>query len=682
MENHPINADKKIFLSSSLLCTALAIVMSGIYSILRYPLDTDYFVLLKVLLISLAWINTPYLLFSILKNNSINFYYLNVLVIISMLIIFVVAGIFNMDVMVYAIIFLGIIASIITVFHYMKTINNNRLWHWDLFLIIILSVWISGLIWDGRNLSPLFLEKIVLGMYNSTGGLDNFFHMSIAQMIKTYNIPSTGLDGVPYIPYHYGSHFLFAQISKVLGISIIDMYHLGFPVIFWPLFFHVVFLVFHQFRSANSNSDGFNYLFWILLFIVFIGIFSYEKSGIAYRTSLAWNSILGSESYLVSMIFFVMALSMFAAPVIRHEKFKMNLTNVIFISIFSIIIGFTKISTLFIFDAILFYLYLRYRLYASARSTVFLFFVFIISLAIFYLFYDPLSKGIGTVDFLSFFKNYIHTSFPVFILFSFFWTFILIGIWFFLFINKIKVNTIFIELQIIIAFFGFLPGAFFKISGGSAYFFSDIQHYTALFFMSYYLNFYIPYIKEKTLRVVYAICFFLMIFPFYNCMYAFKRLVKENFVTKNCILGRCKYSLDFVKMRDLFNNPSIFLDKRLNDALLLNKDFIRMKFLISLDSLSHKERKILHFEDQDFLLKYLPCYKVPFLITAVTGISLFNGYSIYRCYYADFGVEHYRRTDSVSKEQNICKFLNPRIFREVVYCNITDRSYRVVECAE
>jgi hypothetical protein len=98
-------------------------------------------------------------------------------------------------------------------------------------LFFVFSLWVTGIIWGtgyffpARSqywvfLNPLFVERIYVGGAH----LDTLFHASISQMIETYGIPSTGLDGLPYLHYHFGSHWIFAQFSKLIHMDPINFY--------------------------------------------------------------------------------------------------------------------------------------------------------------------------------------------------------------------------------------------------------------------------------------------------------------------------------------------------------------------------------------------------------------------------------------------------------------------------
>jgi hypothetical protein len=91
----------------------------------------------------------------------------------------------------------------------------------------ILALWVGGLVWGVGYLSPLFVEDLLRGEANK----DTLFHSSILHMIQTYGVPSTGIDGVPYLAYHYGSHWVFAQLAAIVDVDAVVFYQLGYPTL-------------------------------------------------------------------------------------------------------------------------------------------------------------------------------------------------------------------------------------------------------------------------------------------------------------------------------------------------------------------------------------------------------------------------------------------------------------------
>ena len=164
-----------------------------------------------------------------------------------------------------------------------------------------------------------------------------------------------------------------------------------------------------------------------------------------------------------------------------------------------------------------------------------------------------------------------------------------------------------------------------------------------------------------------------------NCVYSFENIVKENFAMKSTILGKIFYA-DYVKTHEVIENRDVFFDKRINTVLEGNVDYRRLKYLASLDSMPHKEGKILHIQDMELLSKYLPCYKAPFFISAAAGMALFDGFSLKRCFYADYGVEYFTSAREFLPGQDVCKLICNPIFKEVIYINIAAQSYTVSSC--
>jgi hypothetical protein len=78
----------------------------------------------------------------------------------------------------------------------------------------------------------LIIEKIRHGgqVYQ-----DTLFHASIASMIKTYGAVSTGLHGLVETPYHVLSHRLFAALSILSGVPVLEVYGTAQIILLCPL---------------------------------------------------------------------------------------------------------------------------------------------------------------------------------------------------------------------------------------------------------------------------------------------------------------------------------------------------------------------------------------------------------------------------------------------------------------
>lgn len=86
---------------------------------------------------------------------------------------------------------------------------------------------------SGQLYTLLFLERSSYG----DSHLDIWYHVAVTQMIQTVGLPSTGLHGAPWLAYHSGSHWFFAQLSRLSGISVLGFYLSGYLIAILPLFF-------------------------------------------------------------------------------------------------------------------------------------------------------------------------------------------------------------------------------------------------------------------------------------------------------------------------------------------------------------------------------------------------------------------------------------------------------------
>jgi hypothetical protein len=142
----------------------------------------------------------------------------------------------------------------------------------------VIAIWVAGTVWATPYHHPLIVEA--LSRKDQING-DAVFHAAIAKMFKTHSIPSSGLDGVPYFRYHYGSHLVVAQLSSLLRLDVLDFYQSAFPVLFVPFFFRSLLhcaLVLRRVMSSGGGrgdtgipplrADGW---FWIVLLAALIG---------------------------------------------------------------------------------------------------------------------------------------------------------------------------------------------------------------------------------------------------------------------------------------------------------------------------------------------------------------------------------------------------------------------------
>ena len=222
----------------------------------------------------------------------------------------------------------------------------------------------------GNLIRPHFFEGLVVGIIPHNWRLDTFFQSSIAQMLNSYGVPSTGVEGLPWIKYHFGSHAIYALTANFMEMNILQFYIAAGPVIFGSAFFYIFFLLISQVRQYLYRSElemPLGIVFWVL----FIGAYTgFLPHGYIWKNKLesmiiatASNVGMVSESFLISMILALAAISMlFWQACNRLVILKSSFFFFVALPTLVLLITLTKISTGFIFITLVVYLHIRLML--------------------------------------------------------------------------------------------------------------------------------------------------------------------------------------------------------------------------------------------------------------------------------------------------------------------------------
>ena len=151
-------------------------------------------------------------------------------------------GVTHVAAMVFAI--LGAAAFVVRIVGFAGSLRSFRA-VWLALFALLMALYAAGSIWGVGFENPLFVENLC----NGYAHIDTLFHATLANMLRTYGACSTGLDGLPHVLYHFGSHWAFARLSNLLDVPVIDFYNFAYPVIFAP------FTVFSLLTFAVSISE-------------------------------------------------------------------------------------------------------------------------------------------------------------------------------------------------------------------------------------------------------------------------------------------------------------------------------------------------------------------------------------------------------------------------------------------
>ncbi len=509
-----------------------------------------------------------------------------------------------------------------------NTTKNNLIFCFYAILFSILMVFIHSS--NQGSTPPLVFEDLVTE--HKPG--DTLFHCAIAQMIKTYGIPSTGLDGVPYAPYHFGSHFIFAQISKLINLNIFTFYRLGFITIFIPFLFNCIlsFIVdlrkYFGYPMENWNLKT-DYKFWVILGVPFVGFLPIRILNRLYTKE--W--ILVSESYALgtSLLFIAASLLIYFFEKFKSERGSLKSSDLAFfilaLPLLVGIMGLVKQSHSFLFIVILAYLFFR----SGLHKNKILVFSSLIILTVSFLVYNLVTHRYSGVFKLVFFdqiKRFVIadkinqpffwiTLIPGFYLVHFFWS------WLYIALRLLEENikkiadfkvafkkrrTIDIEILFLLCLIGALPGILLKVRGGVTIYFSDLQRWVAVsFLLSRFYSFPLFYMKLETTRIKKVILFSLLF------------VAGVSFLSNIVISGKNTVER-YITVRNSLSNLS--LDK--------NQKYKMYKTLVELDKipLRDKRRTLLFIPKSNRLYwDSLNPYTIPLIGPALTGIAMVDGLS-------------------------------------------------------
>jgi hypothetical protein len=147
--------------------------------------------------------------------------------------------------------------------------------------------------------NPYTSFDMIERLQSGSVSVDTLYHASMSAMIKNYGVVSTGLNGLVATPYHALSHALFAAISLISGAPVIEAYGVATSVLFAPL------LVFATASCGIMQSTDHRISpvgTWVTVCVLL------TLAPAVFGPWALWDSYFASESYLVSLILFLLIL--------------------------------------------------------------------------------------------------------------------------------------------------------------------------------------------------------------------------------------------------------------------------------------------------------------------------------------------------------------------------------------
>ena len=224
---------------------------------------------------------------------------------------------------------------------------------------LFLGTYFAGFYWGGAQHDILYPEAIPVGGVRT----DIAEQAAVVNMISTYGIPSTGLDGIIELKYHNGSFWIADALKNLCALPAIDFVAFAFGIFVIP-YYTAMWLQFADVLRVRVNATPslLRWQWWFIAAVALIGLVPFESDFLRTNINLL---TLNSDSFALGMAL-VFAFGGLATSLDQSYPKGFNaasLTQPFAVAIAEpvllALIGFVKISLLYSVLAVLIYLWLR-----------------------------------------------------------------------------------------------------------------------------------------------------------------------------------------------------------------------------------------------------------------------------------------------------------------------------------
>jgi hypothetical protein len=228
-----------------------------------------------------------------------------------------------------------------------------------------LAVHLESFYWgEGQQHNLLFAETIPLGAAH----IDVAQQSAVVNMISTYGVASTGIDGVLPLRYHNGAFWVAAGLRQLCGMSALEFIAYGFGILVIPFYVAMFFEFADAMRSLlGTDPERFPAMTWFIGLVVLVGLVPYESNIVRANFNVL---ILNSDSFMLGL-----ALAFLVGGMIADfcREYRETLEPpawekavvAIALPVLLALVGFVKITLVYSILVLLIWLWMRFR---QARS--------------------------------------------------------------------------------------------------------------------------------------------------------------------------------------------------------------------------------------------------------------------------------------------------------------------------
>jgi hypothetical protein len=557
-----------------------------------------------------------------------------------------------------------------------------------LVLILCLSMVLLKQVWTQNYLNPLAPEAYVGG--NNFLHQDTFFLSSITGMIKTYQVASSGLFGLVPLTYHIGSNILFASLSQLCNLHVIEFYNIAYPIIFVPLLCQAM-----LYATVTNPKTKLTYKRVILTLVGLIFVLCElvgTRIGTHFYSPTSYNSQFLSQSYCISLILAFWTIAIYYPFLMRgfplHKDRTIHIVLVLTIPLWIFLTGFSKISTGAMLLAVFLYLVVRRKLFIDKWVLASSVLSILMMIVIFYMTAET-TDSTFTWKFGEYYKAPdLRDRIIPYLLLQYCWL-MLFAIITFIFYKKnhtevfrrlISGKLLLMELLLVTAVVGILPALFFNIE--SAGYFADVQYWFAAVAVVSVAPYFVFVLRKITPKVVTGL---MVITIGIVTITAFVTFCRKNYKGRVAIVyGR---HVDFTKLMKSANLRTLLspLGIRLNESELYKLHVLEQINLPLFDSLRNlppeiKSTSVIYCEDIRELRVFLECPAILFYTAAMSEMATINGLFWRECLPQHRYSLHLHANDPtyITSEQGY-EFARQKGFKNVIVVNLGKHTYEIVK---